>query len=111
MTEHHIEDIATLHRGLKYLRENGPARPSLGICDQPLMIRLSMTDILRDFFTTWPKYSGRITFPVPHPTYAPNEAYTILENLWDRGTEYGRNRWELLDHCLAETLKELEKKA
>lgn len=111
MSEFHHEDLAILHRALSYMRENGPSHTSLGICDQSIMIRLGMEDILKSFFLTWPKFSGRITFPVPHPTLSPNEAYTKLENLWDRGTEYGRNRWELLDHCIAETGKLLGEKA
>ena len=54
---------------------------------------------------TWPQYSGDIDFPVPGPAAA-IDAY--FDNLWDRDTEYGRLRWDLLDHIIKEMSTDAE---
>lgn len=56
----------------------------------------------------WPKYSGVPLYPVPHPSLSAEDAYDLTENMWDRETEYGRNRWELLEFIIAEVEKELQ---
>ena len=51
----------------------------------------------------WPKSSGILSFPVPHPKY-PNEplkGYCVTKNIWDRRTAYGKLRWELLNWAIA----------
>lgn len=51
----------------------------------------------------WPKHSGCISFPVPHPKYPNNpfEGYFNVVNIWDRRTAYGKLRWELLNWAIA----------
>lgn len=51
----------------------------------------------------WPKSSGILSFPVPHPKYPndPLEAYYAVGNMWDRRTAYGKLRWELLNWAIA----------
>ena len=58
-------------------------------------------------WTTWPKYSGDIEYPVPHPELLPKIAYykTRGEHMWD--DEYGANRMELLDWLIEQLDKKL----
>lgn len=55
----------------------------------------------------WPKFSGIIDFPVPHPTMPPYLAYIETVDMWDRRTEYGQARWSLLEFYISELEKEL----
>lgn len=55
---------------------------------------------LMPIFSTWEHYSGQPDFPVPHPTLSPYLAYMNTENRWDRDTEYGALRWNLLAHVI-----------
>lgn len=59
---------------------------------------------LKELSTRWPKFSGDIEYPVPHPGYTHGyEAYVLVLSKWDG--EYGANRRELLD-WLIDTLEE-----
>ena len=45
----------------------------------------------------WPKYSGYISYPIPHDKYHhPEAAYTKYPK-WSKRTKYGQLRYELLD--------------
>lgn len=59
---------------------------------------------LIQLFKRWPKYSGSIVFPMPGGMYAYNEA-SLNNTLWDRNTEYGQLRWELLEWLIEELQK------
>ena len=56
----------------------------------------------------WPKYSGNRWYPVRHPDMNPLEAY-VNQSLykWDPSTEYGRNRYELLEFLITKLEGEL----
>ena len=58
-------------------------------------------------FVKWPKFSGQVTYPVRHPILSPFDAYQETHDMWDKETEYGRNRWELLEFCINELEKEI----
>lgn len=52
-------------------------------------------------FILWPKFSGRIAYPVPttfggHPAHAFEEACFY----WSRILPYGRRRWQLLNFMI-----------
>ena len=92
-----------------------PVNPRLGICGElGLLIPLSRNsyhafsklDLVMDLVVDWPKYSGSLAFPVPHPAYnRPVDAfYNPDYSKWDTDTEYGRNRRELCG-WLAEELR------
>lgn len=73
-----------------------------GICGQPAMTYLSVRafNIVRKLMVQWPKYSGHYDYPVPAITEGASpkaEFHDSLHELWDRNTEYGALRWELLD--------------
>lgn len=79
-----------------------PRTINTGICDQ-ISFTLSGTFhgyILKPIVMQWQYYSGNIIFPIAHPTLSAVDAYCKCE-LWDKNTEYGRRRYELLDLLIA----------
>ena len=52
-------------------------------------------------FMSWPKFSGIGAYPIPSTKrdLEPSTAYAFLEK-WSRRSQYGKLRWELLDHCI-----------
>lgn len=86
--------------------------PGLGICYQ-LERKCSNENAdywrskLQGLFRRWPQFSGSADFPVPHPTEPACIAYNSTQNMWDRCTEYGQARWDLLEFCISELEKEL----
>lgn len=103
--------MTDLLTALKQLRENGPHNRSAGICSQFDMFGLYSSEERRQFrdsFKTWPHYSGDISFPVPSPDKSIEAIDAYFDNqddLWDHGTDYGRLRWDLLDHIIKEMSK------
>lgn len=103
--------MTDLLTALKQLRENGPKNRDAGICSQFDLYGLYSSEERRQFinsFKTWPHYSGDFSFPVPSPDKSIEalDAYFDKSNdLWDCNTEYGRLRWDLLDHIIKELSK------
>lgn len=100
--------MTNLLTALKQLRENGPENRDVGICAQFDLSDSEERWQFRACFKTWPHYSGDIDFPIPSPDESMNavDAYFDKGNdLWDRDTEYGRLRWDLLDHIIKEMSK------
>lgn len=56
----------------------------------------------------WPKHSGNRSYPVPHPEYGPEIAFDLTDDLWDRNTQYGRDRWELLEFMIEKLEKQYD---
>lgn len=88
---------------------------NVGICNQvewqfdlqTPQLRFAILDLLEELFIKWPKYSGLREFPVPatSPEHfgSPLNAYNCgTKNFWDRSTEYGALRWELLEFCIVQ---------
>ena len=76
-----------------------------GICGQPAMmsLRLGAFAVVRDLMVQWPKYSGSYDYPVPSVDEGRTPSQCFHDNihdLWDRDTEYGALRWELLEWLL-----------
>lgn len=59
--------------------------------------RRHIDGLLTSAAEAWPKYSGSSHYPVPGGEHA---YHYSGRNKWDRSTEYGRLRWELLDHMI-----------
>lgn len=71
--------------------------------DPGLCVKLKEhVDLIRPYFRSWAKYSGRVTYPVPHPTIDNYGVAYDTENRWGED-EYGDNRRDLARH-LAECL-------
>lgn len=81
------------------IRLNGPTYIHSGICAN-VSIRKCL--ILDELFQTWPKHSGKHECPIQVGSEDPETTYWYCENMWDKSTEYGQLRWELLDHCIAQ---------
>ncbi len=56
-------------------------------------------EVIDSVVPSWPEHSRMHYFPVPHPKYAPNEAYEHTHNKWVG--EYGAARIRLLDWMIA----------
>ena len=79
------------------LRDIGPeAMASVSACD----------DILEAIALTWPLYSGDASFPVPHETLKPVDAYLDHPNKWTG--QYGNSRKAFLDFAIAALQKDTE---
>lgn len=57
---------------------------------------------IRGLMSRWSKYSGREFYPIPDTVFEdPYEAYhQCTTGMWDKDTEYGQLRWELLEFCI-----------
>lgn len=65
--------------------------------DQPCMTLFSQ------IITLWPKHSGEKFYPVPGVNMSAQLEYNnakLVLKLWDKSTEYGMLRYELLDFCI-----------
>ena len=79
---------------------------STGICNairHYLVERSENHFTVRDSYTIyelmkdWPKHSGNNEFPITVRGINPMKEYLDYYDKWDRKTEYGRLRWELLE--------------
>lgn len=87
-----------LLQALISMREERPI-PDRGICQnvEELTGRTHLTT-LDKLFMKWPKFSGSISFPVPHNNGHAWAFYTLP--MWEG--EYGASRLELLEFCIQE---------
>lgn len=78
-----------------------------GICGS-LPMYFDSGRLLFSLFKAWPKFSGTLNFPVPHPTepFSAASAYYFARDKWEG--EYGALRMELLDFCITELEDQLE---
>jgi len=99
------------------LRDNGPKHFSMGVCGNIFdacdvyIPREIIEQEIWDMAPDWPYYSGDTKYPVPHPSYSPRRAYNVAhlhDNMWDKDTEYGKMRYNLLNFLIAETEKALK---
>lgn len=90
------------------IQKNGPKSLEFGLChnlSEKMRFNCPMAE-LEILFQSWPLFSGDITFPVPSSAAAPDDAYLYRKgSMWDRETEYGANRWLLLEHCIVQLSK------
>lgn len=105
--------MVSLLKKLQELHTNGPAPCDNGICTQ---ISMHLTSRERDYMLhrmqQWPGHSGNIDFPVPasRTDTSPKAAEikymeSSTKQMWDRNTEYGQLRWELLEWLIEELQK------
>ncbi len=107
---HKQRALTQLLRQLKELQEAGPKYPTLGICQ---VSTLETRPYFREIWEKWPKYSGISRFPVPEfegqQGKEAEDSFYKTHLLWDKNTEYGRNRWELLEWMIKEIQIQLSK--
>lgn len=104
---------ARLLEKLQELHTNGLAPYNHGICTQ-LSEPLTVLErgCLFHLMQLWPGSSGHANFPVPanRTDTSSKAAYhkyveSNTKQMWDRDTEYGQLRWELLEWLIEELQK------
>ena len=107
---HKQRALTQLLKQLKELHAAGPKYPTLGICQ---VSTYETRPYFREIWEKWPKYSGMRLFPVPEfegqQGKEAEDSFLYKTNLWDKNTEYGRNRWELLEWMIKEIQIQLSK--
>ena len=101
---------------LKAIKSNKEYRyRSTGICDS---VRRYLEGHSDNYFTVWdshtiyelmrewPKHSGNNEFPITVRGISPMKEYLGCYDKWDRKTEYGRLRWELLEWLIEKLERE-----
>lgn len=93
---------------LNEIASRGPRFMYCGLCDNIYCMLEDYTytisdNIMHKMFKMWPKFSGNIEYPIPGGRKAYTESYDN-KTLWDKSSEYGQLRWELLDFMI-ETLQ------
>ncbi len=86
--------------------KNGDVNTDFGICNNVDI----PWQVLEFAFPKWSKFSGVINFPVPDELLTPEAAYNYGwqdDGLWSKETQYGKDRYELLDF-LIEFFKQCE---
>ena len=102
---------------LEAIRDGGPDRGDQGICyhveydwETGQQYIEKWWDTSAAAFRAWPLFSGDYNYPI---TTGDQQDWEFDEaqarsTMWDRSTEYGRLRWELLDHLIAWYTKHAE---
>ena len=95
-----------LHEALIHIRDTGPTTKREGICiNASTLTGYDCIDIICDLALHWPDHSGDIVFPV----IGLDDYFLHKEedgDLWDRSTERGRLRWDLLHYLIEKTTPE-----
>lgn len=104
--------MASLLEKLQELHTNGPAPNSLGICTQVNGITHLERGYMLHLMQQWPERSGHVYYPVPasrtdtSPKAAKIKyAKSNTKQMWNRNTEHGQLRWELLEWLIEELQK------
>lgn len=96
---------------LRAVRDEQKFQPrELGICggvdlyfdEQGKLVDSADGNNLRDLMSLWPKSSGHRYYPVPPvlERHSASDAFHECIACWDKNTEYGQLRLELLDFCI-----------
>lgn len=105
--------MASLLEKLQELHTNGPKPYYIGICTQiSRHLTILESRYMLHLMQQWPGSSGHIDYPVPasRTDTSPKAAQvkyvkSNTKQMWDRDTEYGQLRWELLEWLIEELQK------
>lgn len=104
--------MASLLEKLQELHTNGPVPYSLGICTQVNGITHLERGYMLHLMQQWPGSSSNANFPVPASRTDTSikaaqvkYAKSNTKQMWDRNTEHGQLRWELLEWLIEELQK------
>jgi hypothetical protein len=79
--------------------KNNAFNTGYGVC-----ANVSIRQVALQFgFRKWPKFSGLTDYPIPHFKFTPIRAFHYAQSreiLWDKETQYGWDRWELVDFLI-----------
>lgn len=99
------EIIETLLDQLRRMAVGDVAQRCYGICSnvsrafEPKVHQQEVMPLLRRAYRVWPKWSGDLDYPVPHPSLGCMGAYANTLDLW--AGEYGETRMELVHFLIA----------
>lgn len=104
--------MASLLEKLQELHSTGPAPRSHGICAQLTGLTHLERGYLLHLMQLWPGCSCHVDYPVPasRTDTSPKAARikyieSSTKQMWDRDTEHGQLRWELLEWLIEELQK------
>lgn len=104
--------MALLLKKLQELHTYGPKPYCCGICSQVKGITVQERVYMSHLMQLWPDSSGHVGYPVPtsRTCSSPKAAETKFlqsntKQMWDRNTEHGQLRWELLEWLIEELQK------
>jgi hypothetical protein len=98
--------LGEIVENLKALRENGPRNDLFGICGNVPNGRVQLKE---ELLKSWKWYTGCDSYPIPsdrekrpkrQQQELAAERYDEYGSHWDKDTEYGQLRWDLLDHLI-----------
>ena len=103
-------------KNLKNIKTKGPTETLFGICTNVFpseyYTKFNSDDmgVLYTLFGSWENFSGNFGYPIVDSgaIYKFSDAkilYKTTKNKWDKSTEYGQLRWELLDFLIDELQK------
>ena len=98
---------------LQELHTNGPTPNNGGICTQVSEhLTIQERGYMLRLMQQWPGRSGYVNFPVPATRTDTSPKAAIIKyresntkQMWDRDTEHGQLRWELLEWLIEELKK------
>lgn len=110
---HDVCLIKALHGSLLHIKENGPRNSRSGVCGN---IKWGLDSSFMELCAGFPFLSRDDVFPVPASKTdlsGPSAflAYFSSEDKWNKQTEYGQLRWELVDYVIKRCEDILEKGA
>lgn len=104
MTSYTVQQWKELLARLQYSKTNGPKDEELGICQGHID-----TYMLHALWSSWPKFTGRPCYPIPHENFECDTAFFKYKNLWDKTDPYCALRWELVDWLIDQVEIQLSK--
>lgn len=76
-------------------------RRAAGLSQLTVRVTDVVIDHIQNLALTWEHHSGDLKYPVPYPVaVCPRFAYEDTTDYWDKSTEYGQLRYELLDYLI-----------
>lgn len=104
--------MASLLEKLQELHTNGPKPWQHGICTQLTGLTHQERGYMLHLMNQWPDRSGHMDYFVPasRTDTSPKSAHikylkSNTRQMWDRSTEHGQLRWELLEWLIEELQK------
>ena len=99
-----MKHLVQILEALEELQASSSEPDESGICGYLLNAGCSLEgNTLYNIFERWPSFSGSFSYPVQgYNNLSARGAYLKGGCSWDKGSEYGRARWDLVDFLIKE---------